>query len=92
MAICMPKPTTVIPNSTEKDQCGVENVEFCTLVACVQRLACRAISASAESLLSASLTINAIERKRSWNRSVAYPVCRSACVSVSPESVLWQNG
>ena len=39
---------SVIPNSTEEDQWSVENVEFCTSVVCVQRLACHAISASAE--------------------------------------------
>ena len=35
-----------------------------------------------------------IDRKHYWNRPVAYPICRSVCVSVSlcPESILWQNG
>jgi len=42
-------------------------------------------------IISASLTINIIERKRSWNRPVAYPMCRSVCLSVCLESVLWQN-
>ena len=31
---------------------------------------------------SASLFFDIIERKRSWNRVVAYPVCRSVCRSV----------
>ena len=41
---------------------------------------------------SASLPINAIECKRYWNRTFAYPTCRSVCQSVCPESVQWQNG
>ena len=32
------------------------------------------------SIFSASLTINIIERKRSWNRVVAYPICLSVCL------------
>ena len=32
--------------------------------------------------ISSSLTINVIERKRSWNKPVAYPICRSVCLSV----------
>jgi len=47
-------------------------------------------------LVSASLTINRIERERSWDRPVAYPmswsVSVSVFVSVCPENVLWQNG
>ena len=39
-------------------------------------------------IISASLTINVIERKRSSYWLVAYPLCRS----VGPESVLWQHG
>jgi len=37
----------VIPNSTKKDQWGIENVEFGS----IQWLTCRAISASAELLV-----------------------------------------
>ena len=37
---------------------------------------------------SESLTINKIERMHSWCTTVAYPICLSVC----PESVLWQNG
>jgi len=32
------------------------------------------------------------EHKRYWNTPAAYLICRSVCVSVCPESVLWQNG
>jgi len=32
------------------------------------------------------------ERKRSRYTNDAYPVCRSVCLSVGLESVLWQNG
>ena len=39
------------------------------------------------SVISTSLSINAIERKCSWNRTFAYPICLSVC----PESVLQQN-
>jgi len=48
----------VIPISTEKDQWGMENVYFCTLPAIilyVQQLACRAISASSELLVSVGM-------------------------------------
>jgi len=44
----------VIPHSTEADQWGTENVEFCTSAAInssIQRLARYAISASAELLV-----------------------------------------
>jgi len=37
-----------------------------------------------------------LERKHSWYRFLAYPICRSVCLPVCPcvwpESVLWQNG
>ena len=39
-------------------------------------------------IVSASISVSIIEHKRSWNRVVAYPICRS----VGLESVLWQNG
>jgi len=39
-------------------------------------------------MFSTSLTIHIErERKRCWYRSVAYPICRSVGLSVSPESV-----
>jgi len=41
----------VVPNSTEEDQWGVENVAFCATAACVRRLACRSISAHVELLV-----------------------------------------
>jgi len=43
-------------------------------------------------IISAPLAINIIECKRYWNRPVAYPMCRSVCLSVCPKNVLWQNG
>jgi len=39
-------------------------------------------------ICTASISINIIERKRSWNRVVAYPVCRS----VSPEVYCGKTG
>jgi len=33
-------------------------------------------------IFNASLSINTAERKRYWNRPVAYPICRSVCLSV----------
>ena len=51
----------------------------------------RLCGVSSVSIISTSLTINITERMRSWNRPVTYPMCRSVCLNVCPESVLWQN-
>ena len=37
---------------------------------------------SVKNIISASLTINIIQRKRSWDRPVAFPMCRSVTVEV----------
>jgi len=42
----------------------------------------------ADSIISASLIINIRERKRSWNRPISYPVCRSVCLYVCPECIV----
>ena len=43
-------------------------------------------------LVSASFSINTIERKRYWNRTFAYPMCRSVSLSLCPESVKCKCG
>jgi len=47
--------------------------------------------------LSLSLSVSlmhhslSVEHKHYLNRAVVYPICRSVCLSVCPESVLWPN-
>jgi len=40
-------------------------------------------------IISVLLSINIIEREHSWYTIVAYPICRSVCLSVGQESILW---
>jgi len=75
------------------DQCGFQNGGCCTCSqSFVELYISRHILGPCKIIVSASLSINIIERKCYSYSPVAYPICRSVCVSVCPESVLWLNG